>query len=81
MCKPEYFNIQVLLFLHFIFRLDVYKRQELNIMSILDRIAQHRLNWWENLYRMDDCRIHLAVITISLSTMICKLLLPAVPQS
>ena len=32
-------------------------RQELNIMSILDRIAQYRLNWWEHLCRMDDYRI------------------------
>ena len=52
--------------------LDVYKRQgytlhdhrrntdiwqELKIMSILDRIAQFWLNWWEYLYRMDDCCI------------------------
>ena len=32
-------------------------RQELNIMSILDRIAQYRLNCWEDLCRMDDCNI------------------------
>ena len=32
-------------------------RQELNIMSTLDRIAQYRLNWWEHLCRMDDYRI------------------------
>ena len=31
-------------------------RQELNIMSILDRIAQYRLNWWQLLCRMDGCR-------------------------
>ena len=52
--------------------LDVYKRQgyalhdhrrntdmrqELNIMSILERIAQYRLNWWEHLCLKDDCRI------------------------
>ena len=32
-------------------------RQDMNIISILDRIAQYRLNWWEHLCRMDDCRI------------------------
>ena len=32
-------------------------RQELNIMSILDRIAQYRLNCWEYLCQVDDCRI------------------------
>ena len=32
-------------------------RQELNIISILDTIAQYRLNWWEHLCQMDDCRI------------------------
>ena len=38
-------------------RRNVDVRQELNIKSILDRIAQYRLNWWEHLCRMDDCRI------------------------
>ena len=32
-------------------------RPELNIMGILDMIAQYRLNWWEHLCRVDDCRI------------------------
>ena len=32
-------------------------RQELNIMSILDKIAQYRLNWWEHLCQIDDWHI------------------------
>ena len=32
-------------------------RQELSIMSIFDRIGQFRLNRWEHLCQMDDCRI------------------------
>ena len=36
---------------------ETYIRQELNIMSILVSIAQYRLNWWEHLSRIDDCRI------------------------
>ena len=31
--------------------------QKLTIMSILDRIAQYRLNCWEHLCQMDDRRI------------------------
>ena len=32
-------------------------RQELNVMSMLDRVAQYRLKRLENLNRMDDWRI------------------------
>ena len=33
-------------------------RQELNIISTINRIPQYRLNWWEHLCRMDDCRVY-----------------------
>ena len=36
---------------------NVDVRQELNIMSIFDKIARYRLKWLEHLNRMDDCCI------------------------
>ena len=39
-------------------RENIDARQELNVMSILNRTAQYEIKWLEHFNQMDDCRIH-----------------------